>query len=175
MKLLMKRTTVLATLGLVVALLVTACGGSTPTVTPQRTPVPGVEQAATETSSYRVELWTGPALAMMMSLPIMSTVDQGQSVNRHLEVHIFDKSNGAKVTDVIPVVSITYQATGASRELADVQETGASQGVSFVMACMISLHRQVQPHFGDNIYLTDGEYTVTVSIGNETAVIELSL
>ena len=178
---LMKRTMVVATLGLAVALLATACGRSTPTAvapttTPQRTPVPGVEQTATLTASYRVELWTGPALTMMMmSFPIMSTVDQGQPVNRHLEVHIFDRNSGADVPGVNPAVRITDKATGASRELAGTQETGASQGVSFVTACLISKHREVQPHFGDNIFLPDGKYTVSVVVGNETAVIEISL
>ena len=181
MKSLMKRTTVMATLGLAVALLATACGGSNPTTvaptaTPQRTPVPGVEQTATLTASYKVELWTGPALMMMMmSFPIMSAMDQGQPVSRHLEVHIFDRTSGAEVTDVIPAVRITDQATGTSRELADTQETGASQGVSFVTACLISKHREVQAHFGDNIFLPDGNYTVSVVVGNETAILEISL
>ena len=167
MKSLMKRTTVVATLGLAVTLLAAACGGSNPTAvaptaTPQPTPVPGVEQTTTLTASYRVELWTGPALRMMMmSFPIMSAVDQGQPVSRHLEVHIFDRTSGAEVTDVIPEVRITDQVTGASRELAGTQETGASQGVSFVTACLISKHREVQPHFGDNIFLPDGKYTVS--------------
>ena len=79
------------------------------------------------------------------------------------------------MTDVIPTVRITNQATGASRELAGTQETGASQGVSFVTACLISKHRDVETHFGDNIYLPDGVYTFTVTVGGETAVAEVSL
>ena len=170
------RTPLLLLFGpLVVLLSGLACSSSEPTATPLRTPVPGVEQTTTETASYRVELWTGPALTMMTAFPIMSTMDQGQPVNRHLEVHIFDKSSGAKVTGMIPAVSITDQATGVSRELAGAQETGASQGVSFVTACLISKHREVEPHFGDNIYLPVGTYTFTVGVGNETAVAEISL
>ena len=170
-----------ATLALVTGLLVAGCGESEPTATrspadsPVRTPVPGVEQTTTETASYRVELWTGPALTQMMSFPIMSAIDQGQPVNRHLEIHIFSNSGGAMVTTLIPTVNITDQTTGISRELADVQETGASLGVSFVSACLISKHRDVEAHFGDNIYLPNGKYTVTVAVGEETASTELSL
>ena len=146
-----------------------------PTATPARTPVPGVVQTAIQTASYEVELWTGPALRMMsMAFPIMSIADEGNPVNRHLEIHIFDKSSRAKVTSVVPVVRITNRATGVTRELADGQETGASLGVSFVTACQISKHRDVEPHFGDNIYLPDGEYTVAVRVGDETAVAEIS-
>ena len=155
-----------------------ACSGSQPTsttqptATPHRTPVPGVEQTITETESYRVELWTGPVLTMMTPFPIMSMMDQQHPINRHLEVHIFDKGSGAKVTDAIPTVRITDQATGASRDLANSHETGASQGVSFVTACQISKHREVEPHFGDNLYLPAGTYTITVVVGEETAVSE---
>ena len=169
MKSLAKRATAVIILGLVVGFPLTACGEAsptptpTPTVTPAPTAMPGVDQTAAQTASYRIELWTGTALMMMMMMmmmmtefPIMSTMDQGQPVNQHLEIHIFNKSSGAKVTDIIPVVNITNQVTGASRDLADARETGASQGVSFVTACQVSMHREVEPHFGDNIYLPNG-------------------
>ena len=79
------------------------------------------------------------------------------------------------MTDIIPTVNITDQTTGISRELADVEETGSSLGVSFVSACLISKHCNVEPHFGDNIYLPEGTYTVTVGVGDETASAELLL
>ena len=101
-------------------------------------------------------------------------MDQGQSVNRHLEVHIFDKNTGAKVTDLVPSVRLIYQRTGVSRELADAQETGSSLGVSFVTACLISKHREVEPHFGDNIYLQKGIYTVIIGVAAETAEAEIT-
>ena len=131
-----------------------------------------------QTASYRIEIWTGPALTMMTMMeafPIMSIMDRGQPVNRHLEVHIFDRSTGEDVTSLTPVVRITNQATWESRELPGEQEIGISEGVSFVTACRISGHREIQPHFGDNIYLPDGKYTVTVDAAGETASIEISL
>jgi hypothetical protein len=181
MSLLVNRMAILTTVFLSVAALLAACGESSPTATqtpetsPLRTPVPGVEQTAIQTASYRIELWTGPALTMTMSFPNMSAMDQGQPVNRHLEIHVFDRSSGGKETGLIPSVSITDKATGVSRELAESRETGASLGVSFVTACLISKHREVEPHFGDNLYLPNGNYTITVGVGTETATAEISL
>ena len=156
-------------------LLVAGCGGSGPTATPTRTPVPGVAVTATHTDSYTVELWTGPALTgMMTAFPIMSAMDQGQPVNRHMEIHLFDKNTGAKLIDITPRVKLTDVETGVSREWAATQESGGSLGVAFVTACLISKHREVEPHFGDNIYLRDGAYAVTIGIEDETAEAELS-
>lgn len=180
----MKTAAYVSILGLAVSVLIAACGGADATATPVpvpattaplRTPVPGVNQTTTQTASYRVEIWSGPTLTMMMtSFPIMSSIDQGQPVNRHLEVHIFDKISGAKLTDIVPSVSLIHQATGVSRELADVQETGAALGVSFVTACQLSKHRSVEPHFGDNIYLQEGTYTVIMGVAEETAEAEIT-
>lgn len=100
----------------------------------------------------------------------MTFTDQGQPVNHHLEVHIFDKGSGARVTDVIPTVRITDESAGTSRELAN--NVHASGEIPYVLACMTAKHRAAERHFGDNLYLSDGEYTVTVGVGNETAVME---
>ena len=180
----MKTAAYVSILGLAVTVLITACGGANATATPVpvpattapvRTPVPGVNQTTTQTASYRVEVWSGPALTMMMtSFPIMSSMDQGQPINRHLEVHIFDKISGAKLTDLVPSVTLTHQGTGVSRELADGQETGSSLGVSFVTACQLSKHRAIAPHFGDNIYLPKGTYTVVIGVAEETAQAEIT-
>ena len=178
---LVQRPVVLAGALPILMLLVTACGGSDPTASPPPTatsaptPVPGIEQALVETASYRIELWTGPALtSMMTSFPIMSMMDQGKPVNRHLEIHIFDKASGAKVKAVSPMVVIVNQETGTSSELAPDQATGGARGASFVTACMMSQHREVHPHFGDNLYLPAGKHTITVRIGEKTAVAEIS-
>ena len=183
MKLRLKTAACIGILGLAVILMITACGGTNatvtpvpvpPTSTPLRTPVPGVNQTITETASYRVEVWIWPALTMMMtSFPIMSSMDQGQPINSHLEVHIFDKISGDKLTGLVPSISLTHQGTGVLRELADSQETGSSPGGSFVTACQLSKHRSVEPHFGDNIYLQKGTYTVTIGVAEETAELEI--
>ena len=101
-------------------------------------------------------------MVTMMTVTAMTMTDQGQPVNRHLEVHIYDRNSGAQVKDLIPKVTITNQATGTSR------------GLPNVTACLESNHLEVEPHFGDNLYLPDGKYAVTVDLGNETAVFEIS-
>jgi len=114
-----------------------------------------IEQIA-QTTSYRIKVRIGLKVTMAMST--MTMVDQGQPVNRHLEVHIFDKQSGANVKSVVPIVTITNQATRTSRRLANVE------------ACLTAKHREIEPHYGDNLYLPDGTYTVTVGVGQETAV-----
>ena len=126
----------------------------------------------TETSSYRITLRAGPTVTMdvMQMGATMTTVDQGQAVNHHLEVHIFDKGSGAEVKDLVPTVRITDPATGDSRELA--ASLHSSGQVPYVTACLLSNHRVKEPHFGDNLYLRDGTYTLTLGVGNESAVFE---
>ena len=124
-----------------------------------------------ETASYRIVTRVGPRVSMevMRMGATMTTVDGGQPVNHHIEVHVFDKSSGAEVR-VAPAVAITDRATEESRELAlDVQ---ASREVPYMRACLLSNHRVSEPHFGDNLYLRDGTYAVSVSVGEETAVSE---
>ena len=101
-------------------------------------------------------------MVTLAAMTAMTITDEGQPVNRHLEVHIFDRNSGAQVKDLTPKVTITNQATGVSR------------GLPNVTACLESNHLEVEPHFGDNLYLPDGQYGVTVEVGNETAVFEIS-
>ena len=103
----------------------------------------------------------------------MTAVDQGQPVNHHLEVHIFDKSSGIERKDLTPIVNIADQGPGESRELA--VDPHPSGEIPFVTACLLANHRVTEPHFGDNLYLPDGRYIVTVTVGNEIADAEISL
>ncbi len=114
------------------------------------------KELATQTASYKIKFRVGPTVTMAMST--MTMMEQGQPVNRHIEVYIFNKGTGTEVKDVIPTVKIKDQAKGTSRALAN------------VLACRVSRHREIEPHFGDNMYLPDGKYIITVSVGKETAV-----
>jgi hypothetical protein len=93
----------------------------------------------------------GPGMMMM-------TTDNGQPVNHHLEVQINSRSSGEPQTDLSPQIAITNDATGQTRALGDV-------------VAMYDI--QLGPsdlHYGNNLYLQDGAtYTITVTIGNETA------
>ena len=77
------------------------------------------------------------------------------------------------MTEVTPTVRIKDKATGTSRELP--ANAHATREVPYVLACMTSGHRESDRHFGDNLYLSDGRYTITVGVGDETADAEISL
>jgi hypothetical protein len=133
---------------------------SKPTVT-QREFDGGLEQT-TQTASYEITIWTGPEVTMMMEFPIMAMMDQGNPVNHHLEVHIVDKGTGEEVLEVTPTVEILGVGTGVSR------------GLPNVKACLESNHRATAPHFGDNLFLTEGAYKVTVEVEGEIAEFEIT-
>ncbi|MFQ5968114.1 MAG: hypothetical protein ACE5MI_10970 [Acidimicrobiia bacterium] len=165
-----------------VILVAAACGGAPDTAQPTVTTAAMVEEAltewadhTTETASYRILVRTGPAveLEVMMEGATMTFVDQGQPVNHHLEVHVFDKSSGAEIKDLVPTVGITDPATGTFREFA--AEPHASGEIPYVTACLLTNHRVREPHFGDNLYLADGTYTVSVTVGDETAETDVSV
>jgi hypothetical protein len=103
---------------------------------------------------------SGEVMVQMMGVPMpsMSMTDQGQPVNHHLEVHLYNKATGAVITDQMPMISITNQKTNANRQLSSVMGMyGVTQGMSDF-------------HVGNNVYLADGTYTITVQIGTEKAV-----
>ena len=134
------------------------------------------EMPPAETGSFKIALAIGPAETMLMpsqassakggevmvqmpgmSMPAMSMMDRGQPVNHHVEAHIYDKSSGAVLDGVMPVMTITNQANGASRKIDPVMAMyGVAEGKSDL-------------HYGGNVYLPDGTYTVTATVNNETA------
>ena len=155
-----------------------------PTPTPtQLAPTPtasiqAIKQTA-ETPAYQVTLVIGPVVTLLTSeggeqvmgmMTGMTFTDRGQPVNHHLEVHVLDKSALSRVEDVIPIVRITDQATGTSQEVA--ANVHASGEVPYVLACMTTKHRETERHFGDNLYLPSGIYTVTVGVGDGIVSLE---
>jgi hypothetical protein len=100
---------------------------------------------------------TTSGAAMPMSMMQMATTDNGMPVNHHIEVHIYDRNTGAAIASPVPTIMITDNSTGATRTLTDVMgmydiQTGTSD-----------------LHFGNNVYLQDGDpYTITVTEGPET-------
>ncbi|HEY4579388.1 MAG TPA: hypothetical protein VIG89_00015 [Candidatus Acidoferrales bacterium] len=115
------------------------------------------EEWTTQTTSYTIKIRIGPKVSMAMS-SAMTVTDQGKPVNRHLEVHIFSRRSGAEIKDVVPIVKVTAP-DGRSRQLSN------------VTACRVARHRETEPHFGDNVYLPTGIYTISVTVGKETAVL----
>lgn len=85
----------------------------------------------------------------------MATTDDGQPVNHHLEAHIYNRASGAVVTDMVPTITITNESTGETRSLDDVM------AMYDIQVGMNDLH------FGNNVYLPDGMYTIQAMVGQE--------
>jgi hypothetical protein len=101
---------------------------------------------------------SGEAMVAMpgMAMPQMNTTDQGQPVNHHLEVHLKDASTGNVLSSPVPTISITDSG-------------GNTWQVSNVVPMYDPSVGQSDLHFGNNVYLPDGTYTVTVMVGPEIA------
>jgi len=80
----------------------------------------------------------------------------------HLEVHVFDKKTGNVVKTVNPVITVTNQASRQTQPVPLVVMQGVVEGPG-------------DYHYGNNVDLPKGDYTVTVVIGSETASFEFSL
>ncbi len=91
----------------------------------------------------------GEVMAQMpgMPMPSMAMTDQGQPVNHHLEVHVYSRASGAVVKDVMPTISITNQ-------------DGAIRTLDMVMAMYDMKAGESDWHYGNNVYLPDGSYSV---------------
>jgi hypothetical protein len=92
-----------------------------------------------------------------------STVDMGNmpSMNippewRHLEAHIYDKKTGDVVKTLTPVITLTNKSTGMTRPISMVTMQGVIEGPGDF-------------HYGNNVDLPTGQYTVTVAVGSESA------
>jgi hypothetical protein len=80
----------------------------------------------------------------------------------HLEVHVFDKKTGDVVKSTNPVITVTDKATGLTRQVPLVLMQGVVEGAG-------------DYHYGNNVDLPKGQYTVTVVIGSETASFDFNL
>lgn len=124
------------------------------------------------TRSYAVGLEIGPAVAMVtvenaagealvdLMVPALSaraTFDQDMPVNRHLEIYLADSRSGRLVADQPPIIQITDQANGQERTL------------TAVMPMYDEAEGPRDLHFGNNLYLPDGVYTVTATMNGENA------
>jgi hypothetical protein len=128
------------------------------------------------TPSYQIRLEIGPAsptavvetaagtpmVELMLShtrasFSSAATEDQGLPVNRHLEIYLADAQTGRISMEVGPTVQIRNQATGEERVLTSVPMYEADEGLG-------------DWHYGNNVYLPAGRYTVTAIVDGEWAV-----
>jgi hypothetical protein len=80
----------------------------------------------------------------------------------HLEVHIFDKKTGSVVKSVNPVLTMKNDTTGQTQQVPIVVMQGIVEGPG-------------DYHYGNNVDLPKGLYTVTVLVGTETANFDFSV
>ena len=82
-------------------------------------------------------------------------MDAPSHPNHHLIVHVFDKASGKAVTNA--TVAISYaQGSGSARSLPIVEMQAIGKGPQ-------------STHYGNNLNLPDGTYTVTVTANGNTA------
>lgn len=130
------------------------------------------------TAHYKFTLTIGPLATMLMpeqaqgakegevmvqmpgsAMPEMTMTDQGQPVNHHLEVQVIDLATNKVISDTMPTIVITDSAS-MSRTLSPV-------------AAMYDVQvGQNDLHFGNNVYLAAGTYTIAVTYNNETGTFQ---
>jgi hypothetical protein len=136
----------------------------------------GAEARTQVTDHYRIALEIGPLTTMLMpdlasgakegevivgmsGIPMrpMDVMNDGQPVNRHLEVHIHDKATGTVLSTPLPMIVLTDQENGKSRSAP-------------TLTPMYDVKTGPQDlHFGQSLYLPAGVYTVTVAVRGERA------
>jgi hypothetical protein len=137
---------------------------------------PGETEQTQTTAHYKITLTFGGTATMLtaeqaagakegevmvaqpgMAMPAMPMTDGGQPINHHLEIAVVDKASGAVITDQLPVITLKNDTTGATRTLDP------------VMAMYDVQVGKADIHFGNNLYLPDGTYTITAVVNGETA------
>ncbi len=137
---------------------------------------PGETQQTQTTAHYKITLTFGTTATMLtpdqaagakagevmipmagMAMPAMSTTDQGQPINHHLEIAVADKTSGAVITNQMPAITLKNNTTSATRTF------DAAMAMYDVQVGRDDIH------FGGNLYLPDGIYTISAVVNGETA------
>ncbi len=92
-----------------------------------------------------------------MSMPGMSMMFDGEAVNHHLEMHIFNLKTGEVQTNLMPTATITSPATGTTSVVQSAAMYGSDVGLP-------------DYHYGNDVYLQNGMVDITVIIGSEKVV-----
>ena len=93
-----------------------------------------------------------PSSADMGNMPSMNIPPEWH----HLEAHIYNKTTGDVVKTLTPVITVTNKSTGVTKPIPMVTMQGIVEGPGDF-------------HYGNNIDLPTGQYTVTVAVGSESA------
>ena len=159
----MRRAVTLMAIAGLACLPATAFAQAAPTMLVERTP------------QYTVVLAIGPAEQMVSAMDAMhgmtgevaatgsdtammaQHMDQGMAANHSVNVHIALADAMTAVTDVTPTIRITDKTTGVARDLPAIMGMySSSMGMSDF-------------HYGQNVFLPDGTYVVSVLVGESDA------
>ncbi|MCC7263156.1 MAG: hypothetical protein IT369_11620 [Candidatus Latescibacteria bacterium] len=146
--------------------LLAACGdSSTPVAASTETKI---EQSAT-TAIYALTLSIGPSEKMLtpeeaktakdgevMVSGEMAVAMSDMATTQHLEVFVKNQKSGAMVGDQPVTIQFTNDATKEETIVPVAVMYGLSEGFA-------------DTHFGNNIMLMPGNYTIVVAVGNEQA------
>jgi hypothetical protein len=135
------------------------------------------DELTQSTAHYRITLDIGPVPTMLrpgqaasaiegeaprsiagMPMPTVAMTDQGQPVNCHIEVAVYDKATGAPLRNAMSRITITERKTGKSRAL------------RAVTAIYDPKEKQGDLHYSDDVHLANGTYRVIVFVGGEQTV-----
>ena len=111
------------------------------------------EMMVQRTDNYTMVLEIGPPEMAMMGGEHM---DQGMAANHHVMLRIATADSNTMVMDVTPLIRVTDKATGESHDLPQV----------------MAMHEMSSDfHYGQDVFLPDGTYLVTVMVGeSDTAL-----
>jgi len=154
------------------AIFLAACGDSSKS-TPAGTET-DIEQSAT-TATYALALAIGPSENMLTPEEAKTAKEgevmvsgekamtmSGMEATQHLEVFVKDRKTGAPVSDQMVTIKVTNDATKEDTTVPVAAMYGLSGGVADM-------------HFGNNVTLMPGNYTIVVTVGNEPATFMVNM
>jgi hypothetical protein len=128
------------------------------------------------TADYKIELGIGPTANMLMMCQVTSSTTSGEVMvasqmspmsmtgnTYHLELHVYNIKTGA--AEVVPINSVGITVTNSS-----------GTKTSIPVAEMFDIGQgPTDFHYGNNVQLTAGNYTVDTNIGSENASFNVTI
>jgi hypothetical protein len=128
------------------------------------------------TADYKIELGIGPTANMLMMCQVTSSTTSGEVMvasqmspmsmtgnTYHLELHVYNINTGA--AEVVPINSVGITVTNSS-----------GTTTTIPVAEMFDIGQgPTDFHYGNNVQLTAGTYTVDSNIGSENASFNVTI
>jgi hypothetical protein len=134
-----------------------------------------------QTAHYRLELQIGPTEKMFTPKEVaakrltegevmvggaksmgMASMAMDMGDTRHLEVHVYSLDKGAVVTNAKVGIVVTDTASKRAEKVSAAKMYGIKEGPS-------------DTHYGDNVSLPSGNYTVEVTVNGEKATFQITI